>query len=289
MGDETAQAGVSGEVSRQDSAVPTVSTPVPHSPSHIATEYPSDLSAPRRQQHEQPANPQHAFMPQLMMAHQQRTATFDMSAMANSLPPGPYRAPSYGHGSQRYNTAMAHMPPPHFGLPSTVGDMPAQGYYLPQHAHMAQLYQAPLPPQPPHAMTSRPDLGYYASPVVMNQAPHGGAHFYYTPTAAFQGHVPHAHGHAALGHYGLLPNLHQHPESGPQQSLSGVQEPLRDPASPGPQVNGRLQGLEGHIPVQGQNHNIAYAAGAAAGRQNIVRGPPRKPRQSGESEAGSRR
>ncbi|KAK4105965.1 hypothetical protein N658DRAFT_511927 [Parathielavia hyrcaniae] len=247
MGDETAQSGGAAEFPRQDASVPVVPTPVPQSPGHYAAEYSS-------------ADPQHAFVTQFIMAHQQRPAAFDMSSLANTLPQGPYRPP-YSHGQQhRYNTFGPPMPATQLGVPSTMGPMPTQDYYLAQQTNMAHYYQTPMSSAAPPPMASRADLGYYPSPVLMNQASHGGAHFYYSPTAAFPGHNPHVHGHVALGQYGPIPNMHQHPDPRSPQFMSSGQEVHRVPPSPSPQING-----------------------GTSGRQTIVRGPPRKPRQSGHA------
>ncbi|KAK4128299.1 hypothetical protein N657DRAFT_676104 [Parathielavia appendiculata] len=193
------------------------------------------------------------------MTHRQRTAAFDMSALANTLPQGLYR-PLNGHGQQRYNTFAPPVAGNQLGVSSTVGPMPTQEYYLAQQTHMAHFYQTPMSSQAPPAMTSRADQGYYPSPVLMNQAAHGGVHFYYSPTAAFQGHSPHVHGHVALGQYGLIPTVHQHADPRSPQSMPSGQEVLRVPPSAGPQVKGGING-----------------------RRSIVRGPPRKPRQSGHA------
>ncbi|KAK4155363.1 zinc finger CCCH domain-containing protein 45 [Chaetomidium leptoderma] len=265
MGDKTtrvSQPGAPAEVHRQDAAAAAAAAAAPapaYIPSYTTTEYPYALAASHPRQHEQHTGSQHDFMSQLDMTHQQRRAPFDMGSMANTLPPEHYRAQPYGHGPQRYNAAPVQMPTSQFGPPNTMGPMAAPQYYVPHHAHMAQYYQTPLSPQQPSTLPPRHDMSYYPSPMVMNQPPHAGAHFYYTPGAAFPGHPPHAQGQAALGQYGL-PNMHhQHTDTRSRHHPQPSGQEL-NPASPSPQANGATENC-----------------------QNMVRGPPRKPRQSGHA------
>ncbi|KAK4040505.1 zinc finger CCCH domain-containing protein 45 [Parachaetomium inaequale] len=249
MGDQASQPSAPAEPPRQDAAA--VALPASgHIPSHTATEYPSSIAVSHLQH-------QHTFTSQLGTIHQQVMAPFDMSAMANTLPQGHYRTQHYGHQPPRYTAAPTQLPAAQYVAPNGMGAMPAQPYYVPQHAPMGHFYQTPMSPQSPSTITPRHDLGYYTSPVAVPQAPHAGAPFYYTPGAAFNGHIPHAQGQVALGQYGL-PNLHQYPDAGPRQPQHGGQE--TNAAPPSPQGNG-----------------------AAGSRHNMVRGPPRKPRQSGNA------
>jgi hypothetical protein len=229
MGDQASQPSAPAEPPRQDAAAVTMPASV-QTPSHAATaEYPSSIAASHLQH-------QHTFTSQLGMIHQQRMAPFDMSAMANTLPQ--YRPQPYGHPPPRYTAAPTQLPAAQYVTPNTMGAMSAQPYYVPHHAQMGHFYQTPMSPQPPSTMPPRPDLGYYTSPVAMPQAPHTGAHFYYTPEAAYTGHIPHAQGQVGFGHHGL-PNLHQHPDAGSRQPQHGGQG--ANAASPSPQGNGKLR------------------------------------------------
>jgi hypothetical protein len=163
------------------------------------------------------------------MTYQQRMVPFDFSAMANALPQQPYRAQGYSQSPQRYNTASmvspgttAQLPASQFGA-ATMGPVPTQQYYLPQHMHMAQYYQTSLSPQAPTTQPSRVELGYYQSPVIMNQPPHPGTQFYYTPAAPFPGQAPHVQGQFAPGQYGM-PTLHQYPDPRSRQLQPGSHE-----------------------------------------------------------------
>lgn len=288
MGDAPLQFSAPAEFRPRDAIVGPPPASTPAGAGHFTPDYPHVFpQAHLRQQHEQPAGPQHAFGSQLDMAHQQRTGPFDMNAMANALPQQPYRAQPYGQNPQRYN--MATMPSPgtatqipvtQFGTPNTMGPVLSQQYYVPQHPHMAQFYPTPLSPPPPTAMPSRPDLSYYPSSVVVNQSPHPGTHYYYTPAAPFPGQPPHVHGQVALGQYGP-PNPQQHPSSRPQQPQP-VSQDVNAAVSP------EQQGNSMHFyPMAGEEHHTNYATVSPESRQNIVRGPPRKPRQSGKSATNS--
>ncbi|KAK4239444.1 zinc finger CCCH domain-containing protein 45 [Achaetomium macrosporum] len=264
MGDHTTQPGAPAEVLPHLQDAPAGATPV-----SLQYPNPSASAGPPAQGHqEQPAGSQHAFAAQLDMTHQQRTAPFDMSAMTNALPQQPYRAHFHGHNhdAPRYSTATmlspgtpTQMHAAQFGAPSLVGTVTAQQYYVPQHARMAQFYPAPMSPQQPSSLPPRTDLGYYPSPVVVNQPPHAALQFYYTPAATVQGQTIHAQGHLALGQYGL-PNFQQHPDARSRQPQRGSQG--ASPAAPS---------------IQQGN------ASPTSGRHSLVRGPPRKPRQSGHA------
>jgi hypothetical protein len=272
MGDTTTQPGAPAEFPRQDAAAIAPPPPV-RVPTHSTTVYSPAFAGSYPPQHEQFTGPQYAFTSQIEMTHQQRPGSFYMSAMAHTLPQGHYQGQPYGHGPQRYTTAAPQMPTAQFGAPHTLGPMPTHQYYLSQHAHMAQFYQTPLSAQPPTTMPARHDMGYYPSPVVMNQPSH--THFYYTPGAAFPGHPPHAQGHVSLGQYGQ-PNSHQHQNTRSPLPPPGGNEAL--PASPGPQINGTP-----HCPGATRTTVLTnYSIGANGSHHGIVRGPPRKPRQSGK-------
>lgn len=283
MGETPLQSSAPAEFPRQDhpAGPPPVSGSIPAG--HSAADYPHAFPpAHPRPQHDQPTGEQHAFMSQLDMADQQRTGPFDMNALASALPQQPYRAHVYGQSPQRYNMVTMPSPGPatqipvtQFRTPSTTGHIQGQPYYVPQHPHMPSFYPTPLSPQPPAAMPSRPDLGYYPNSVFVNQTPQPGAHFYYTSPAPFPGHIPHVHGQIAPGHYGPQ-SLPQPFGPGPQQSQTSGQD-AGLVASPGQQGNSQ------HFnPMASTGRGTNFSTVSPESRQNIVRGPPRKPRQSGE-------
>lgn len=221
---------------------------------------------PQYQSNEQPTIPPPAFASQLEMAYQQRRTPFDMNAMANALPQGPYRPQPYNHGPQ--------MPGAQFATPTTMGPMAMPQYYVPQHTHIGQFYPTPLAPQPPSTLPPRSELGYYQSPVMMNQQIHAPQQYYYTPSGQFPAQNHHIQGQVALGQYGL-PGMHQHPDPRSRQSLPNGHDAV--PSSPVPHTNGQRR-----YPNVLKDQCTNNPTGATGGRQNIVRGPPRKPRQSGK-------
>ncbi len=233
MGDRAAQPGAPAEIPPQCAADTALPTPTHSEPDRLATDLSPAPSVPHypTMYTEQTTGSRHAFASQLDMAYQQqRNAPFDMSAMANTLPQGPYRAPSYSHGPQ-----MVTAP---FGTPSAMSPTTAAPqYYIPQHTNMGHFYTAPLPSQP-HMAPPPPgsELGYYQSPVMMTQQLHAGPQYYYPATAQFSGHPHYVQGQAAPGQYGLaFPQ--QQPDMRYQQSQPGSHE--MNPSSPVPQSDGQ--------------------------------------------------
>ncbi|KAK4192625.1 zinc finger CCCH domain-containing protein 45 [Podospora australis] len=251
MGDTVPQPGAQAEFPQKEAHAGTFLTS-PTTDGHTNLDY-SNLQA--RQQ--QAAGTQHAFASQLDMT-QQRSGPFDMSGMANSLPQQPYRTAPYGQSPQRYNAA-SHVHSPVMAAQIPVSQYGAPPYYLPQ-GHMAQYYPTPLPSQQavPN-MSSRGDLSYYPAPVAMNQQSHPGPHYYYPAANHFPGqtgHSSHPQAHLMLGQYNQHTNLQQHADSATQNTHAGG------------------QGQVSTSPLTAENESR---------QNNVVRGPPRKPRQSGHA------
>jgi hypothetical protein len=230
MGDNAAQPGAQAEFSHDAPAAASAASAHTgpgrrnddgHSP-------PSSVPQPQYQSHEQPAISPPAFVSQLDMAYQQRRTPFDMNAMANALPQGPYRTHPYNHGPP--------MPGAQFATPTTMAPMAMPQYYVPQHTHIGQFYTTPLAPQPPSTLPPRSDLGYYQSPVMMNQQLHAPQQYYYTPGGQFPAQGHHMQGQVALGQYGL-PSMHQHPDPRSRQPVLNGHE--GGPPSPIPHANGQ--------------------------------------------------
>ncbi|KAK4648765.1 uncharacterized protein QC761_114010 [Podospora bellae-mahoneyi] len=267
MGDTPLQHGAPTEFLGKDAPPGTLSVSSSSlGPGHIAAEHPSVYPSTRPQQ--QPdAGSQHAFATQLEMTHQQRTGGFDMNSMANALPQQAYRPGPYGQSPQRYNApgisspgTAPQIPVSQYGAPNAMGPAaPSPQYYIPQPHMAAQYYPTPLPPQQPMGanMPPRGDVNYYGSHVVVNQQHHPGAHYYYPPTAHFAGQSPHVATQLMHGQYAQS-NLH-HLDAGAQH----------------PHLNN--QGVPIHSPAH-------HGTPSTESRQNnVVRGPPRKPRQSGHA------
>jgi hypothetical protein len=240
---------------------------------------------------EQSAGSQDAFSTQLEMTQQQqRTSPFDLNGVANALPQQPPHRGSapygygYGHGPQRHNGPA--MMGPAVTVPGSAAQFPAAGsmapvpgphFYLPsQQHHMPPLYQPSLSPQPPSAIAPDVGVGYYGSPIIINQTPHPGTQYYYPPPSPFS--MPN---HFA-GQYGMA-NFHHQQMHGmrPPQPAQSNQEAY--PALPAGGAHGQHDTPSGRFstPRRSDEHSVGTSGSGAC--QNMVRGPPRKPRQSGES------
>ncbi|KAK0656026.1 YT521-B-like domain-containing protein [Cercophora newfieldiana] len=211
-----------------------------------------------------PGSPQHAaaFSSQLNMT---RGQPFDMNAMANALPqappagynrPGPY---GQGQGQARYN-AIA-MSSPVSPYQPTIAPVPGQQYYLAQqHGHMGHFYPTPMPPQQPSAnLSPRADLAYYQNAVMVNQQPHGAAQYYYPQSLHYPSQGP---TQPMMTHYAAAPS--------PQQQIDLRQQGHPAPLQAGGQTGGGASPADPGRPE-------------SEGRPSVVRGPPRKPRQSGHA------
>ncbi|KAK4165829.1 zinc finger CCCH domain-containing protein 45 [Cladorrhinum sp. PSN259] len=288
MGDTPHQPGAPTEYQPRESPGMALSHSSIVGPSNTAAGYPSVYPSPHPQQ--QPADSQ----TQLDMSQQQRTpGPFDMNGLGNALPqhqqhhqqqpqqhhhhqPG-YRAPTYSHSPQRYNTAA--MPSPGTGAQTPVSHMgpaPNHQYYLAQQVHMAHYYPPPVsPPQPGSNPPSRADVNYYpGAPMIVNQQHHPGAHYYYQ-TAAFPGQGPHVQAQLSmLGQY-----AHPHPQHQLQEQQSQQQQPQQQPLAHQHQHHQQQQPSD-----YGAAHPVPSTNFSTESRQaNVVRGPPRKPRQSGHA------
>ncbi|KAK4144626.1 zinc finger CCCH domain-containing protein 45 [Dichotomopilus funicola] len=254
MGSKTSDTGATAKSPKEDTIAVTYNTepngisrgaPLPHQ-----EQYPDPF-----QQQVHPMGFQHGFTSQLGMA-QQRNTSFDMSAMANALPQGAYQGQSYGQPAPRY--APTHPPglSPQYGTPSTMGAMPTQQYYVPQHQQMPQFYQT-MPSQPSSTVPS----SYYPSPVVMSHAVPNGAPFYYTP------------GHPYPPHQ----TLHNQVPMTPGQFVSSNPNQEQNPRFRYPNFGRNLASIPPATPHTngGDQPNDQQS--------NVVRGPPRKPRQSGHA------
>ncbi|KAI1202026.1 hypothetical protein F5X97DRAFT_330902 [Nemania serpens] len=191
-----------------------------------------------------------------------RQGLYDMSGMANALPQAAYR-PGYGSGQQhqRYTPAGSNMMPQMVQFPTQphMAQLANQQYYLPQH-QIPHFYNAQMSPasQQHQVGSSRGDMGvgYYLNSVMMNQQQAPVTGYYYTPSNQFptqNSSMPH---HLVQGQY-FLP----------------------DGSSGRPGDSSPLQ----------RNHDVGGSGGivsreeSTGNRPSIVRGPPRKPRQSGHA------
>lgn len=211
------------------------------------------------EQHPDPS--QNAFSAQFDMTQPQGAGpgpiqgSYNMSAMANALPQPTFRPGANNVGQVRYNSngSPSGMMPPVAQYPgqSNMNHMATQQYYMAQHAPMPNYYNAQMPPAQQQAgLPPRHNMGYYPNQAMMNQTqqpmPTG---YYYPHPGQYQGHNTTMPGT-------MMPN--QYMPQDPRGSSSGYQ------ASVG-----------------------AFGASDGSGNRraspNVVRGPPRKPRQSGHA------
>ncbi|KAI1338585.1 YT521-B-like domain-containing protein [Xylariaceae sp. FL0016] len=209
------------------------------------------------------------FSNQLDMGHAQgstRQGPFNMSAMSNALPQTGYR-PAYAAGQQqRINTGSAPniMPQmtPFAGQPTMSHLAGQQQYYMAQHPQMHQYYNPQMSPtsqqQSQAGLSPRGNMnmGYYGNPMMMNPQNQMPAAYYYTPTGQYPSPSPISHGQMPSGQY-LSPD-------GTTSDPRGI--------SPS-QGNDKL----------GPYPGFTHSDDPSGSRSNVVRGPPRKPRQSGHA------
>ncbi|RNJ57154.1 hypothetical protein D7B24_006311 [Verticillium nonalfalfae] len=191
-----------------------------------------------------------------------RSGAYSMTNMANALPqqPGNFRPVGYPPvpQQQRFNSSTpstAMMTPPmntHYA-PQHVMPMQSQHFYMPQQTH--HFYGGPHSPM---QQQTRPNIAFYPNHMALNQqhSQMTPAYFYPQHNANFQHHQAISQSIPSGQHYGGGEMISEHRT--PSQSPTG------DPAF-------RLQHVHGSKTGESGDENKA----------GIVRGPPRKPRQSG--------
>ena len=220
---------------------------------------------------------QNAFAAQLDATSPQqpgRQGAYNMMHMANALPQVPYRNAHYpSNGQQRYNpTTSPHMMPQMPQLsqygPSHSMPMVNQGYYGQPPPHMPQYYGngQMSTTHAQSSMSPRQNVPYYPNHMVMG---HSQPQYYYPHAAQY-----------ATPNQGIPNNMAPHGQYMPG-SPTTANDPRIAGQSPDIQQNGQFQG--------GLEHQKLILVGAETnttgpdGSQSAVRGPPRKPRQSGKS------
>lgn len=226
-----------------------------------------DLSSTFPNQFQHPYGPQHAFSSQFDMSQQPqgpgRSGPYNMSAMAGALPQTNFRPGQYPT-QQRFNASappqnVVGQMPAQYGAQATINPIPGQQYYMPQHAHLGQFYGTPISPSQQQAnMSPRGNVGYYPNQLVLNQQQaHPQTAYYYTQAA----HYP-----------------------GQGQALQGQMIPGQYLASNAAQSDPRLGQSAGS-----DTSSLAFSQAheqrqpSTDSRSSVVRGPPRKPKQSGHA------
>jgi hypothetical protein len=206
MGDIPPPVGASNEFPREDGAPSPFPGPTPAGqPLHLPQNQPGAYQsagyssiAPQNY-----ANPQHAFSSQLDIAQSQgsgRGGPYNMNAMVNALPQQHYRPGQYPQNQQRFGPQTASPSTMPNQMPLQQQQYEAQGginplanqqYYLPQHAGgMPQYYSTSMPPHSQTNVSSRTNMGYYPSPVLMNPQASAPSTYYY-PQAPHYGTQAH--------------------------------------------------------------------------------------------------
>ncbi|KAI0203956.1 hypothetical protein F4808DRAFT_416395 [Astrocystis sublimbata] len=183
-----------------------------------------------------------------------RQGPYDMSVITTALPQNGYRSVYTSGQHQRYSPSGPNMLPHHllqYPNQPQVFQHTNQQYFYPHNQFYSQHVQPALHQHQQASLGSQRDTlgnGYYTNPVMMNQmpAPVPGAYYF-----------PHSSQYSAQ-------NLPMHNSMAQPQYLV---------------PNGSSGGLDGSNLPQG-NNTMTDLNGA---RSNTVRGPPRKPRQTGHA------
>ncbi|KAL2212128.1 hypothetical protein CC79DRAFT_1318147 [Sarocladium strictum] len=205
---------------------------------------------------------QYAFSNQLNMNHSSgagRPNAYNMMSMANALPGSPYRGSQQPQGSHARYQHQA-------GSPSMMQQMAQMGQYGEQQSmgmsdqnfyggqqHIPYFAGQNHSPHAPGNMQGRQHVQYYHSQVAMSPPSAG---YYYSQGGQFSGQNHGMMGQMG-GHFGAQGSANFDPRYG--SSVMDTQTPMMAP----------------------QTH--ASPSQPPDGRPSAVRGPPRKPRQSGHA------
>ncbi|KAG5950486.1 hypothetical protein E4U53_004957 [Claviceps sorghi] len=188
------------------------------------------------------------------LAQQSYQGAFDLTFMGNNMPTMSHRPPQSGHfmhvSGHPYNLAtsppMAQRSPP----AATFGGPSVPMANLPYYVNQTQMYpyyhgnHLPYPPSPA-GLHGPSNMVYYPNQMIMD---HSQSSFFYPQGGQYPQHMVPAH--ASSGLY-----------------MSGA-----------PNSDGRTFQYRGGTPTRGSRTQDALSP-----KQNAVRGPPRKPRQSGHA------
>ncbi|KAG8164801.1 hypothetical protein KVR01_005076 [Diaporthe batatas] len=198
-----------------------------------------------------------------------RPGPYNMASLANALPQPHYRQAPVNNSQLRYNPSGASpnmlgqtQPMHQYGGQGAMSQMPTHAYYMQQQPQMSPYYSSPMSPSQPQSSmsprTSMPSMPYYGNQLMGNQQHHSTIGFFYPQMAPFHAHAQGPHNQTMVGPYMPVP---------------GSQPELR----PGPQQVG--EGASGGSFAATQETKN----GSSDSQSNVVRGPPRKPRQSGHA------
>ncbi|KAM0244058.1 hypothetical protein ACHAP5_006628 [Fusarium lateritium] len=267
MGDiaSTPVSGVGTLVQDTAKTINIVTSGGPVKSQHEPRTTPDSELSPHSQQH--PTVSQYAFATQFDMSQPPsgpRPGPYNMAPMANALPPMGFRPGQYPQSTQqRMNPAgsppmMQHMSQfaGHPGVP-----VASQGYYLPPQ--VAPYYGNQMP------QAQRQNMAYYSNQMMMGTQQSA---YYYPPGPQYQP-SPHPIPNGMVnGHYPGAPPTTHDPRTMPQPAeFVGVHQ---QPFKQGQGRNGKQSP---------DKSELKKKSDGSERRQSAVRGPPRKPRQSGHA------
>lgn len=237
-------------------------------PSHDQQPVPTERSS----LHNYPIAP-HAVKPQVDMTQSpvQRQGPYNMGPMAHSLPQVPFRHGQYPYpNQQRYQ--MSNSPPVMQHVPQFMGpQVPVQnqGYYI-QQPQMVQYYGGHMPQsQAGAAVSARQNMAYYPNQMMMNQQ---SSAYYYPPTSQYV-HSTHPMTNT------MMPSQFMSPIPSANDTRNAFQS---TPNTPGNLSSPPSQEQNSSWKQSLIKSDLRHTPDDVEKRQSAVRGPPRKPRQSGE-------
>ncbi|KAL2756188.1 hypothetical protein ACRALDRAFT_2105287 [Sodiomyces alcalophilus JCM 7366] len=201
---------------------------------------------------------------------------FNMTGMASALPVENNHRPNYPSATQQQRlgpqtsspSIFQHMPgqyAPHSTVP-----MPVHPYYLSPHPHAHHYYGgAPSP----HQLHPRLNIPYHPNNMVANQhhpSNMGGGYYYPPLGAAFPSH--HSIPSPAMRHHDFGTGTTIQAPHAEKRQMDGFHQP------PGNNRSGKIHQC---LPFTGLE--LMDGEEATEDRSGAVRGPPRKPRQSGHA------
>lgn len=235
-------------------------------------------------------HPQATFNSLSEMAQPQipaRPGPYNMASLANALPQPPYRQVPVNSSQMRYNPSGASpgmlgqaQPMHQYSGQGAMGQVPNQAYYMQQQPQMSPYYNSPMSPSQPQSnmspRTNMPNMPYYGNQLMGSQQPHSSMGYYYPQMAPFHSHAQAPHNQAMMGSFMPVPGSQPELRAGPPQvgegTNSGAYATTQEPK------NGQSKGTSLWI-----RKGLIRGVGSSESQSNVVRGPPRKPRQSGTS------
>ncbi|KAI1259655.1 hypothetical protein F5Y18DRAFT_420644 [Xylariaceae sp. FL1019] len=196
-----------------------------------------------------------------------RHGPYNMNAMANALPQTAYRSGYTGVQQNRYAPSAPSMVPqmmPFHGQQQHVPQLASQQYYMPQQAQIPQYYNTQMSPTSQHQAhqsglppRANMNMGYYPNTGMANPSQPLVPGYYYPSSNHYPAQNVPLQGHMQRSQY-VSPD-------GFSGEFTGTMSAQR---------HNRGGGLGGGV---ARNEDVS------GNRSNIVRGPPRKPRQSGHA------